>query len=147
MTDTSFGIVPAIHKDAQWQFLLINQISHQGNTHRFWTFPKGHPERGETPIQTARRELAEETGITAVKVVEDAQAVVQYSFLHEGVRIDKTVTYFLGICGSTDYTITDSREIADGNWYTAAEAMDKLAHANTKQVLKKIISYLEHNEM
>lgn len=30
-----------------------------------WAFPKGHPEPGETPEQTAVREVREETGVTA----------------------------------------------------------------------------------
>src|SRR5204863_2611801 len=30
-----------------------------------WTIPKGEPAPGEDPLETARRELAEETGFTA----------------------------------------------------------------------------------
>ena len=30
-----------------------------------WSFPKGHPEPGETPEETAAREILEETGIRA----------------------------------------------------------------------------------
>jgi ADP-ribose pyrophosphatase len=31
-----------------------------------YSFPKGHMEEGETEIETARREISEETGLTAV---------------------------------------------------------------------------------
>jgi hypothetical protein len=40
MKDESFGIVPVVKKDNQWQFLLVNQISHKGGKHRYWTFPR-----------------------------------------------------------------------------------------------------------
>ncbi len=33
-----------------------------------WTVPKGHIEPGETPRQTAAREIGEETGLTNIKV-------------------------------------------------------------------------------
>jgi 8-oxo-dGTP pyrophosphatase MutT (NUDIX family) len=33
-----------------------------------WTFPKGHPDPGETPEEAARREVFEETGVTATIV-------------------------------------------------------------------------------
>ena len=31
-----------------------------------WSFPKGHQEANETPVETARREVLEETGIGVV---------------------------------------------------------------------------------
>ena len=40
--------------------LLVQQ--HQG----FWGFPKGHVENGETEIQTAIREVKEETNIDVI---------------------------------------------------------------------------------
>ncbi len=34
--------------------------------YRYWDFPKGELEAGETPLVAARREVAEETGLTAL---------------------------------------------------------------------------------
>jgi len=34
----------------------------------YWTFPKGHPEDGELPIETAVRETLEETGVTPIVI-------------------------------------------------------------------------------
>ena len=36
---------------------------------RHWDFAKGHVERGEDDLAAATRELAEETGLTGVRVV------------------------------------------------------------------------------
>lgn len=42
-----------------WRFLLLRAYRH-------WDFPKGLVEPGEDPLEAARREIAEETGITEV---------------------------------------------------------------------------------
>lgn len=55
----SYGIIPvALPKDGPPLFLILR-------AYRNWDFPKGGAERGETPLETARRELGEETGIHA----------------------------------------------------------------------------------
>jgi len=38
--------------------------------YRNWDFPKGLVEEGETPLAAARREVAEETGITELRVAQ-----------------------------------------------------------------------------
>jgi 8-oxo-dGTP pyrophosphatase MutT (NUDIX family) len=53
----SFGIIPvALQEGGPPLFLILR-------AYRNWDFPKGGAEPGETPLETARRELAEETGI------------------------------------------------------------------------------------
>ncbi len=39
--------------------------------YRNWDFPKGRVEPGETPLEAAQRELAEETGVTRVALLND----------------------------------------------------------------------------
>ena len=48
---------------ADGRFLLREPIDHLGGY--VWTWPKGKPERGENPAQTALREVYEETGYRA----------------------------------------------------------------------------------
>ena len=55
----SCGIVLARQSDAGWLTLMLRAW-------RNWDFPKGIRESGETPIQAARREVAEETGIDTI---------------------------------------------------------------------------------
>jgi bis(5'-nucleosidyl)-tetraphosphatase len=52
----SCGIVLARKTDSGWLTLLLRAF-------RNWDFPKGMCEPGESPLETARREVAEETGI------------------------------------------------------------------------------------
>ncbi len=49
-----FSVIVARHKD-KWVF-----VQHKQRT--TWEIPGGHRELGESPLQTARRELQEETG-------------------------------------------------------------------------------------
>jgi 8-oxo-dGTP pyrophosphatase MutT (NUDIX family) len=53
----SYGIVPVAFQDDGAPLYLILRA------YRNWDFPKGGAEPGETPLQAAERELAEETGI------------------------------------------------------------------------------------
>ena len=48
---------------SQGEFLLREPIRHLAGY--VWTWPKGKPEKGETPAQTALREVHEETGYRA----------------------------------------------------------------------------------
>lgn len=56
-----------------------------------WGFPKGHMERGETPEQTARREVLEETGMH-IDIIPDFTAKSDYTI--QG-KVEKSVTIFL----------------------------------------------------
>lgn len=58
-----------------------------------WTLPKGTPDPGETIEETAIREVEEETGLR-VKIV-DRLSAISYTFVQDGVRIEKTVHYWL----------------------------------------------------
>jgi 8-oxo-dGTP pyrophosphatase MutT (NUDIX family) len=58
-----------------------------------WTLPKGTPDPGETVEETALREVAEETGLQ-VRILEPLPSI-EYSFVQDGTRIQKTVHYFL----------------------------------------------------
>ncbi len=55
----SAGVV-VVHGTEASRFLLLRSF-------RYWDFPKGAVEAGETPLEAARREVAEETGIGALE--------------------------------------------------------------------------------
>jgi 8-oxo-dGTP pyrophosphatase MutT (NUDIX family) len=139
--DASFGVVPVYKTSEGIQVLLVHQISYRGD--RFWIFPKGHAETGESPEETALRELHEETGVTTVSLLPEQCVNIAYSFIHENVRIDKTVTYFVGMCESDDTEITQPQEVAELRWCTFEEASRLLTHQNSKDVLEKVKQWVE----
>ena len=56
----SCGVLPYRVLDGQREFLIVFEQFSQ-----CWSLPKGHMEAGETEVETAQRELFEETGLTA----------------------------------------------------------------------------------
>jgi bis(5'-nucleosidyl)-tetraphosphatase len=54
----SCGVVPYRFVSGEPRFLVLR-------AYRYWDFPKGGLAKGETPLEGAVRELAEETGLTA----------------------------------------------------------------------------------
>ena len=54
---TAGGIVFRYNSDNKLEILLIQDAKDR------WTIPKGHIEKGETAVQTARREIGEEAGL------------------------------------------------------------------------------------
>jgi bis(5'-nucleosidyl)-tetraphosphatase len=53
----SAGIVVVRRDNGQWKYLFLR-------AYKNWDFPKGIVEHPEEPLETARREVAEEAGIT-----------------------------------------------------------------------------------
>ena len=56
--EKSAGAVLLRRKAGQIEYFLLNYPSKKGG---HWDFPKGHIEKGETEIETVRREVKEET--------------------------------------------------------------------------------------
>lgn len=84
-----------------------------------WTLPKGTPNTGETREQTAIREVEEETGLE-VRITGPLDSI-QYQFVQRGLRIHKTVHYFLMAPIGGDLAHHD-HEFEAVRWITFAEA-------------------------
>lgn len=113
-----------------------------------WSFPKGHIEKGETKLETARREVEEETGISDVEVI-DTDLLLRdeyiYDFGKKGI-IFKHVYYFIGEA-KIKTTSIDVSEVLDYRWCDYESAHNLITYEQTKKVLEeahKIISeYIE----
>ena len=140
ISDSSYGVVPVIRENGEWQVLVVHQISYRGDD--FWIFPKGHAEDNETPEVAALRELTEETGVTSVKLEPALPLTISYTFNHENVRIDKTVIYWIGYCEAKDTVISQPHEIKELRWCSLSQAADLLTHKNSTDVLDKVQNFL-----
>ena len=130
--DFSCGIIP-YHKESK-RFLIIQ------HTKDHWSFPKGHPEKNETHQETAVRELFEETGLKTVEI-DPREFSEEFSFIHKGVSIDKTVVYFIGFIESTEVTIQE-KEVRDFAWLTYEDALSQVTFENTEYLLREAHSHL-----
>ena len=93
-------------------------------------FPKGHVEQGETEVDTARREIWEETGLSA-KIDTDFRQVVTY---YPKPGIIKDVVFFLAtIIDGTEKA--QEEEIAEIRWFSFEDARDHITFASDEDVL------------
>ena len=115
----------------QWEVFLI-----QHNRSGYWGFPKGHAEVDETPEQAAFRELKEETNLEPVRILQKEPLMEQYTFMMDGERIFKRVSYFIAEVGGT--VELQSQEIHDGRWVLLPEALTQLTHQEGKSLLAQV---------
>ncbi|MBV9080217.1 MAG: NUDIX domain-containing protein [Elusimicrobia bacterium] len=114
--------------------LLIVQVENLSGA-RVWTFPKGHPEKGEDEKQAALREVKEETGwdCRVTKRVSDTK----YFFIKDGVRFFKTVRWFL--MEPLECTGKPMEgEILACRWASMSEAKDLLTYPSDLKLLEKV---------
>lgn len=120
--------------DPKNQQLLIVQVKNLAGAH-VWTFPKGHPERGEDERQAALREVEEETGwqCDVVRPLTD----VSYFFVREGVRYHKTVRWFVMEPVKKTGTPMEG-EILDCRWVPLADVRTVLTYPTDLKLLAQL---------
>ena len=83
--DKSCGVV--LFNSGKVLLLRHSSISSRGGGH--WDFPKGHIDDGETEIQTALRELEEETGIAHANVLDGFRDTKPILFQEDRRELEK----------------------------------------------------------
>jgi bis(5'-nucleosidyl)-tetraphosphatase len=111
-------------------------IQHRSGGH--WSFPKGHAEAGESPMQTAIRELAEETGLSVVRFIEHEPFMEQYHIEKNGVPTDKTVIYFLAEIRNEEISLQDA-ELIQYQWVSIEQASRIVTFPQAKALCAKIM--------
>jgi len=104
-----------------------------------WNFTKGHRENGETDYDTIKREIFEETGISAYKTIGYIDKI-KYSFVNNnGHSIKKQVKFYYLI---TDiYNVVLSNEHIDYTWLAYDQARALLTFNQSKFILEKARKY------
>ena len=112
------------------QFLLI--LDGHGN----WGFPKGHVEGAEVLLATARREVAEETGLDDL-IFRGELDVIDWYFRARRSLVHKFCHLFLFESPSAVARPQLSEGITDCVWYPLEAAMRTIAYENSRAVLRK----------
>lgn len=103
-----------------------------------YSLPKGHVEEDETEIETAKREILEETSLE-VLIDSSFREVITYSPREDSI---KDVVYFIGkIIGGT--MKNQESEVSEICFLKFNEALDLLTYENDKNVLKKANDYIK----
>lgn len=122
----SCGVIPFRWNTDKKEYLILLQ------NNSCWSFPKGHMEAGETEVQTALRELYEETGLHA-RLFPEERVVSEYEI---PPYTRKQVVFFLGEI--TGEVRLQEAEISGCKWVTAEELRDYL-HPDTYAVCRNFL--------
>ncbi len=131
--EISAGAIVYTKSEGQYLFLLTQ---HKNGGH--FSFPKGHIEEGESLIETAKREVYEETGIH-FEIASDKMQTNTY-LMPSGIY--KDVYYFLGEALNTKINKQDS-EVMVAGWYTKDQVFKYLTYENDQLIFLKMTGKLK----
>ncbi len=135
MIEESFGIIPLQPTPDGWRVFLIQ---HKGAKH--WGFPKGKSNIGEIPLESAARELFEETGLHVEEILQEEPYVEEYTFIRRGKHVRKKVLYFPAtVLGELKL---QENEVMDGKWVPLINAERHLTFEESKKICKKLVFFL-----
>ncbi len=133
-----YGVIVVLRGE-QDMFLILERAETKDD----WTFAKGHKEKEETSIETALRELKEETDIEEIKILDLPLIHEEYHILRRGEKRFKINDYFIGIVNK-DYVKIEKEEIQSYKWVVYKEALNFFVYPRRKEVLKQAKKYLEN---
>ena len=108
-----------------------------------WSFPKGRIRPGETTLETAKREIYEESGITDLKLMEKLGNYRRYQLSGDGKSEDKSVlkiiSLFLFTTTQRKIKPLDTDDNPQAIWFKKEEVCDRLTHDKDKEFFQSII--------
>lgn len=140
--DEAFGVIPVFREsDGGLSFLVVKHKAGH------WAFPKGHADPGETHLETARRELFEETGIKEIEIIENKTFSERYESVIKktGESCDKTVIFFVGFVESKDVATPENfqDEIPEARWVEENEVEGILTYPEAKEIFRQVYEFLQ----
>ena len=123
------------------EFLLIQHPTKSNGDEGHWDFPKGHVEGSETELETAKRELIEETGIVNFRLFDGFKHRIEYNFQKGNEIVPKEVIFFLAESNTKEVKLSSEHE--NFVWLNSDLAFNKLTYTNAKEVLVAVKTFLE----
>ena len=122
---------------------VVAAIRPSGKKEGVWALPKGLIDPGESPEQTALREVAEETGAHGRS--QGKLGDVRYVYTWAGERIFKVVSFYLVRYGHGrlgDVPPEHRHEVAEVRWLPLEEAPRLLAYGGEREMAEKALERL-----
>jgi len=129
-------------KEEDFRFLLLWKKA-SDHYREAWEFPKGNSDKGESEMQTAVRELQEETGLKENQLeFYDFHDKISFFYRREDQGLIRKEVSFL-MARTTRNEITISSEHDSFRWAPYLEAFDLLNQKNNKEILRKAYDFLK----
>lgn len=138
LREKSCGIVPFREVDGEIRYLVISSAV---TKREHWEFPKGGVEEGEREIETALRELWEETGVKDVRVLPGYREPIRYIYRRPEGLVSKQVVYFIARVSNPAVTLREV-EAKDYRWANYEETRKLLRHANARALLERCHAFI-----
>ncbi len=123
-----------------------------------WEFPRGHQEENETPIETALREIEEETGLIDIKIIPGFMESHWFWYIAKGKErekrkekgrgriVFKRVYLYLAETKNSEINMFSNHEQTGYAWLEYQEAYDRITFKKAKDILKKVHDFLSEKE-
>ena len=106
-----------------------------------WALPKGSPMDGETPSETALREVQEETGLSVM--IEGNLGSIRYQFsAPDGTEFDKTVEHYLMKSVSGNLADHDA-EFDAVRWAPVDDALRLMRYENEREIVRRAVKLIQ----
>ena len=122
--DTNFNV----------NYLILNY------SYGHWDFPKGNIENGESELDTIKREIMEEAGITDINFIDDFRQQISYRYKKKFKLVNKLVIYYIVETKSNKVVL--SFEHINFAWLNYNDALNRLSFDNSKKILKNANEFL-----
>jgi 8-oxo-dGTP pyrophosphatase MutT (NUDIX family) len=114
----------------------------RSNSNGAWLFPKGHPDEGETDEQAARREIAEESGLTNLELLDDLGSYERHPILPDGTEnFDemKEIHMYL-FAAPSDAQLSPAMEMDGARWVPYHEVATLCGNSSDRAWFAKVYS-------
>ena len=130
----SCGAVLFTEENGVRKYVLVMEVTGS------YGFPKGHQEGEETDLETAIREIKEETGITNLEFIPNLKRTIRYKVSENAI---KEVVYFVAKYQNEEFDIQIKNEILAVKKYPIDAALSLLKYQEMKNILIEIDYMLE----
>ena len=130
-TESAGGVVV----NAEGRVLLVSQFGTS------WSLPKGHMEEGESPLEAARREIHEETGVSQLELIRPLGTYTRHRLGRDGdeERTElKTIHLFLFRTDATVLAPIDA-DNPEARWVERETVAGLLTHAKDREFFASIL--------